>query len=916
MENALSYDLSTNLELGKFFSEDVGVRLPVYAGYSQTIIRPQYNPLDTDILLKDALNAVESKAERDSIRSISEDLTTRRTLAVSNAGITARSGEQPRVWNLANLSVNYAYNETQKSNTQTELNLEKNYRGGINYNYEPRPRNIMPFRNVGFLNSPALRLIRDFNFYPYPRSIGFRTELNRYYNENKTRNINNPDMQIEPLFRKDFEWYRTFDVKYDITNQLQFDFISNNVARIDEPDGGVDKRRYRTDYENWKDSILINLRHGGRNVDYNHRVNVQYNIPVNKLPKMEWVIANARYTADYSWLAGPVFPDSLKINLGNTIRNNNETTLTAMANLSSLYARSTFLQGIENRTRLGVQQPVEKVTVTYNRSDINLTANAIRPINHNLGTRDIRVKIVDRNGREVRGRTDIISDNRINFISEEEVSGATITIEGEVPKKRDPLTVIGEYFVRMLLGVRSVNLTIGTSQGQYLPGYMPGMSFAGMSNYGGINAPGLPFVMGYNDPNFFDKAAQRGWISTDTLLNTPASEYNRRDISIRTMVEPFPSLRIELVADRRYMETKTSYYIADRNRNFPDSTRNRMITGSYSISIISWGTSFEKISKNNDYVSPTFEKFKENREIISNRRGQERQMSDPTYNPNIDPVTGLPITDSYKNGYGETSREVLVPAFIAAYTKRDASKVSLETFPSALRMMPNWRIIFDGLSRIEFIQKTFRSIILTHQYRSTYQVASFATNLNYQTNESGVAAIRDMQNNFLPMYELNVVSINEQFSPLINVDMNWQNSLSTRFEWRKSRTVSLNLASNQVADMRINELTIGAGYRLNQVQFVLRTLGGGQRSMRSDLNLRMDFSISDNKTIARKLVEDVNQPVIGQKLFKISSTADYMLSDRFNLQFFADHNMINPFVANTFPTSNTNFGFSLKFTLM
>jgi cell surface protein SprA len=341
-----------------------------------------------------------------------------------------------------------------------------------------------------------------------------------------------------------------------------------------------------------------------------------------------------------------------------------------------------------------------------------------------------------------------------------------------------------------------------------------------------------------------------------------------------------------------------------------------MITGSYSISIIAWGTSFEKISKNNDYVSPTFEKFKENREIISTRRAQERQSSDPTYNPNIDPMTGLPITGSYKNGYGETSREVLVPAFIAAYTKRDASKVNLETFPSALRMMPNWRISFDGLSRIEFIQKTFRSIILTHQYRSTYQVASFTTNLSYQTNESGVAAIRDLQNNFLPQYELNVVSINEQFSPLINVDMNWQNSLSTRFEWRKSRTVSLNLASNQVADARINELIVGAGYRFNQVQLVMRTIGGGQRSLKSDLNVRMDFSVRDNKTIARKLVENVNQPMIGQKVFTISTTADYMLSDRFNIQVFADHSTTNPFVANTFPVSNTNFGFSLKFTLM
>jgi cell surface protein SprA len=382
------------------------------------------------------------------------------------------------------------------------------------------------------------------------------------------------------------------------------------------------------------------------------------------------------------------------------------------------------------------------------------------------------------------------------------------------------------------------------------------------------------------------------------------------------MIEPFPSLRIDVNADRRYMETESSYYVADYNGNFPDSTRNMILSGSYSISVISWGTSFEKISKSSDYVSPAFERFKENTVIISQRRAEERQKSDPTYDPDIDPATGNPIEGPYKSGYGQTSRDVLIPSFIAAYTKTDPDNVTLETFPSAMHMMPNWRINFDGLSKYEFVQRRFRSINLMHQYRSTYQIGSYTTNLNYETDFNGVSTIRDLQNNFLPVYEINVVSINEQFSPLINIDMNWKNSLTTRLEWRKSRTVALNLTSNQIADARINEIIIGAGYRFDELQIIMKTAGGGQRALKSDLNLRLDFSIRDNKTLARKLIENVNQPVVGQKVFTIGVTADYMLSDRFNLQIFADHSMTNPFVANTFPTSNTNFGFSLKFTLV
>jgi cell surface protein SprA len=229
--------------------------------------------------------------------------------------------------------------------------------------------------------------------------------------------------------------------------------------------------------------------------------------------------------------------------------------------------------------------------------------------------------------------------------------------------------------------------------------------------------------------------------------------------------------------------------------------------------------------------------------------------------------------------------------------------------------MPNWRITFDGLSKFEFVQSVFRSISLTHQYSSTYQIGSFVTNMNYALNSDGINSIRDLQNNYIQQYEIDVVTINEQFSPLINVDMNWKNSLTTRFEWRKSRTVSLNLTSNQIADARINELIFGAGYRFDNVQIILNT-GGRQRALKSDLNLRLDLSIRDNKTLARKLIENVNQPVVGQKVFTVGTSADYVLSDRFNLQIFADHTMNNPFVATTFPTSNTNFGFSLKFTLV
>ena len=915
-EDISKYDLSSTIELGKFFPEKVQVRLPVYVGYSETRIKPEYNPLDPDIKLSDAEAATKNKAELDSLKSLTEEHALRKTITVSNAGIGKR-GKKPHLWDIANLSANYTYNEISSSDIKTEINLEKDYKGGLNYDFQGQPANIMPFKNFGFLNGKIFSIIKDFNFYLFPKSLTFRTDLTRYYNEIKTRNIDNPFLEIEPTFRKDFEWSRIYDFKYDVTRMLKVDFTATDLARIDEPPGGVDKNRYASEYKIWRDSVLTNLKNFGRTTSYNHVINVTYTLPFNKLPLLSWLNSNLRYGSDYTWLAGPLYPDSLKIHIGNSIKNHSELTFTAMGNLVAIYSKSKFLKKVENDTRPESMHKLKAQfkTVTFKKGNQNFKTNAAKGIIHNLGTKDVKVRVLKKNGEELKGKVDIVNDNRVNFTAAENADGAEVTIEGKVQLKQNPLILTGEYLLRALMGVRSVSLSITNSDGMYLPGYLPVTKYLGMSSFNNVLAPGWPFILGYDDSKFFDRAMKNGWISTDTLLNTPAVLSRRRDISLQSMIEPFPGLKIDLRAERRFVGNTSSYYIANANGNFPDSTRNRIINGSFSMSIISWGTAFEKISKSNNYVSPTFEAFKRDLVIISARRAAQRASIDPSYNPDIDPVTGNPIVGPYKNGYGLTSSEVMVPAFIAAYTKSDPYKVALETFPSAMKMMPNWRITFDGLSKFEFVQRVFRSINLSHQYMSTYQIGNYTTNLEYFTDADGLTSARDLQDNFVQQYEINTVTITEQFSPLINIDMNWKNSMTTRFEWKKSRTVSLNLSSNQIADTRSNELVVGAGYRFDNVQIIVKT-GGSQKAFKSDLNLRLDLSVRDNKTLARKLVEDVNQPVVGATVFSAGLTADYILSDRFNLQIFVDRTMNNPFVATTFPTSNTDFGFSLKFTLV
>ena len=914
-ESVLKYDMSANIEFGKFFPEKAGVRIPVYVGYSESTITPLYDPLNPDVTLKETVANADTQAEKDSIMDISTEYARRKTITVSNAGITQR-GKKPKPWDPANLSVNYTYSEVFGSGTETEINLEKTYRGGITYDFEAQPKNIVPFKSVKFLNAPAFKIIKDFNFYLLPKHITIRSELYRYYNEIKTRNLSNPDLLIEPTFTKDLQWSNYYDIKFDITKQLKFDFTANSIARIDEPDGPADKNRYPDLYETWKDSVLTNLSHFGRTTSYYHFFNLNYNIPINKLPLLSWVTSNARYSGRYDWLAGTVYPDSMHINLGNTIKNSNNGQFTVQGNMTNLYNKIKFLKNVETQTQPGANKRLSLgyEDVSYSRANVKLEAGKPKFINHNLKTRDVKVAVTKIDGSEVKGNVKIVSDSRIDFTSDINADSTIFTITGKIEKKPNPLKIAGMYAIRTLMAIRNVSVTYTIEQGQLMPGYLPGTSFLGAEYYEGRMAPGWRYLTGLSDENFFNEALSYGWITKDTLQTNAASFSSREQVSLRASIEPFPGLKIDLTGDRRYSQTTSSYYRADRLGHFPDSTRNTAVSGTFSMSVISWGTAFEKISTDNDYVSPTFEKFKEYTKIISQRRAAARKAIDNSYDPTFDPMEETTMKGDYASGYGISSVEVLVPAFIAAYTKRNPNKITMDPFPGILQMMPNWRINFEGLTKYEAIRSIFNSVSLSHQYRSTYTIGSFNTNMNYDPDEDGISRIRDLQSNFVPQYEINTVTINEQFSPLINIDLGWKNSLTTRFEYRKSRTVTLNMTSDQIADVRNNEVTVGVGYRFDNVKVIIRT-GGTQKSLDSDLNLRFDLSLRDNKTIARKLSENVNQPVAGQKVFTVGATADYSLSDRFSLQIYADHAVNNPFVETTYPTWDTNFGFSLKFTL-
>ena len=174
--------------------------------------------------------------------------------------------------------------------------------------------------------------------------------------------------------------------------------------------------------------------------------------------------------------------------------------------------------------------------------------------------------------------------------------------------------------------------------------------------------------------------------------------------------------------------------------------------------------------------------------------------------------------------------------------------------------------------------------------------------------------MRDAQGNFVPQYQISGVSVSEQFSPLIQVNMTWNNSLTTRAEVKKSRMLSLGLNNNQLIENYSDEFIIGLGYRFDKMDMIIGSKGNAKK-LSSDLNLRADISIRDNFSIIRRIEERLNQMTAGQKIFTLKMTADYALSSNFNMQLFYDRQLNSPYISSSYPILNSSFGVSFRFSL-
>ncbi len=494
-------------------------------------------------------------------------------------------------------------------------------------------------------------------------------------------------------------------------------------------------------------------------------------------------------------------------------------------------------------------------------------------------------------------------------------TGKVVIVNSKVKKKKAPyvpsdgVRAVGNFLMMVKRASFNYNENLGTT----LPGFMD------QSQYVGINAqtsqPGLPFAFGYQpDRLWLEGKGNDNVMTRDSLFNAPFQQQYAQTFNLTANVEPFKDFRIDLSMTKTFNKAHSELFKDTLGGGSDYVHLNPYETGGFSISYIAINTLFQKKDGVTN-LSKAFSDFENNRKIISNRLGA------------INPYTGglaAPEDKEFAKGYTRYSQDVLIPAFLAAYSGKDAKTYPLlnnendnvrsNPFKNILPL-PNWRLNYSGLAKTKMFKDIFQSFTLNHAYTGTLSMNSFTSALMYRDVYAlGFPSFIDsVSHNYVPYFLVPNMTINENFGPLIGVDMTFKNSLNIHFEFKKSRVLSMSLIDFQLSETKSSDFTIGGGMRIKNVTIPTPYFGLNRR--KSDVNIKADFGLRDDYTTINRLDQRESRATRGQKVITITPSIDYLLTDNVTLRLFYDRRQSIPYVSNAYPITTTRGGITIRFML-
>lgn len=899
-DNLVQFDAAASINAGKLLPKKAKISMPVYASISQTMRTPQYDPYDKDVLYSEKL--MSNPTKRDSIKNAAVDRTTIKTINFTNVRV-APSGTKTGLLKLSNFDVSYSFTQTEQTSPVILENKITRHRGGLGYTYIGQSKFVEPLKRLIKSKTAWLSWLKDVNFNLHPSLLSFRADVNRQFGEYVPRIVNTYDNKVERVdttYDKYFTFDRFYNMQWDLARRLNLNFTATNNARVDEPAGRIDTKDKR-------DSVRGNFINGGRNTLYQQRASLNWDIPLSKLPITDWISARYSYATSYNWIGA----SRVAINLGNAIENSQENNLNTQLSFGNLYAKSKWLRAIDNI-------PMPQPKASPNSAD----AKNGKGKNKMLNGTDVKASQQNSLGYAIptkeealRGLTGQTRKDALEKWRQQKRDERTAQ---RMAKANQPIELNGfeRGLGKFLTMVKTVQLNYSANFRSRVPGYMDSSRALGQ-NWNSMQ-PGLDYVFGRQpDTSWLNHKYSQGLLSKDSTFNYLYRQNFEQRFSITAQIEPIRELIIDVNLDKSFTKEYTELFKDTSGFGRPEHL-NPLSGGGFSVSYIAFNTLFGK--QNPNEVSETFKTFEANRIIISSRVANANPYWQSL------PASDKFTNDGYAKGYGRYSQDVILPAFFAAYTGKDPRSVGLinqsnsniRSNPfSGVMPKPNWRATYTGLTKIPALASIFSAITLTHGYNGTLSMNSYTSALLYRDpfRLGAPSFIDTVSGNYIPYFLVPNITMQEQFVPLFGIEVTTNKKLNLKFEYKKSRTLSMSLIDYQLSESRSTEWTFGGAWRKRGVNLPFKLPGMKGKKLNNDLNLKLDLSVRDVATSNSRLDQSNAYGTGGQKEVVIQPAVDYVINNRINIKFFFDQRKVIPYISTSAPMTTTRAGVNVRISL-
>jgi cell surface protein SprA len=339
-EDAISYDVVTNVNVGQLLPRKWGIQLPFNYGISEQLITPEFDPVYDDLKLEDRIAAEDTQEGKDEVLEQAEDYTKRTSINLIGVRKNRSEEADANFYDVENFTFNYSYNETDHRDFEIAELREQSVNTGLVYNHSFEPLVVSPFaKKDSLFTGKYWQWLKELNLNLLPSNVGVTSNINRQFNAQRFRDVyeeGEDRIELPELQQRNYLFNWQYAINYNLTKSLQLNLTAsnNNIIRNylneDEPLESTD--RINNELGLWDGFFDV-----GEPNRHSQQLQLNYDVPFSKIPALDFISTQYSYTSNFDWQRGGDALFLVADEYINTVQNANTHTITSSLTLQKFY---------------------------------------------------------------------------------------------------------------------------------------------------------------------------------------------------------------------------------------------------------------------------------------------------------------------------------------------------------------------------------------------------------------------------------------------------------------------------------------------------------------------------------------------------------------------------------------------------